>query len=414
MLDHILQSLQSILENGGQKVLEIQQALCSFPALSPENGGEGEWAKMAWIETYLRQNNVRQIERLDSPDPRVPSGLRPNLIARLPGSAPEYLWLIAHADVVPAGEESLWNSNPWEAVRDAKDPDIIRGRGVEDNQQAIVSALLLAEIVATLPQEALPCGLAILIVADEETGNAHGIDFVTSHKPHIFSKHDKILVPDYGSATGDTIEVAEKGVLWLKVTVTGKQCHASSPDSGKNALLAAAHFITRVPLLEERYNALNPLFSPSRTTFVPTRHDANVPNINTMPGKDVFFVDCRILPCYSIDGIFHAFQVLAEKVGEEFGVAIEVEEVNREPLFPPTPDDAAIVQSLKAGIARVYGLEAKTCGAGGSTVAGHIRGCGYYAAAWQKAIPNYHAPNEGSRISSAVRDAMVYACMLFS
>lgn len=395
-------------------MLEIQRALCSFPALSPENGGEGEWAKMVWIENYLREKNVRHIERIDSPDPRVPSGFRPNLIAKVPGSGSDYLWLIAHADVVPAGEESLWNTNPWEAVIDKEDPDIIRGRGVEDNQQAIVSALLLAEIVAALPQKNLPCGLAILIVADEETGNAHGIDFVTTHVPNLFTQDDKILVPDYGSATGDTIEVAEKGVLWLKVTVNGKQCHASTPDSGKNALLAAAHFITRVPLLEERYNALNPLFTPTRTTFVPTRHDANVPNINTMPGKDVFFVDCRILPCYALDGIFHAFQVLAEHVAKEFGVSIDVEEVNREPLFPPTPSDSAIVESLKKGIARVYGLEAKTCGAGGSTVAGHIRGCGFHAAAWQTAIPNYHTPNEGSRISSAVRDAMVYACVLFS
>ncbi len=413
MLDHILQTLQNLLENGGSQVLEIQQALCSFPALSPENGGEGEWLKMAWIENYLRAHGVDNLERFDSPDPRVPSGFRPNLVARLPGVRPEYLWLVAHADVVPAGEISLWRTNPWEAVPDPLDADIIRGRGVEDNQQAIVSSLVLVCLLAELPPNSLPCGLGLLFVADEETGNAHGIDFVTTSNPHLFSPQDKILVPDYGSATGDTIEVAEKGVLWLKFTVTGKQCHASTPDAGKNSLLAAARLITQVPVLEERYNALNALFSPPRTTFVPTRHDGNVPNINTMPGKDVFYVDCRVLPCYSLESIFHAFQVLARNVAEECGVTIEVEEANCEPLYPPTPENAPVVLALKKGIARVYGLEAKVCGAGGSTVAGHIRGCGFQAAAWQKAFPNYHEPNEGSRISSALRDAMVYACVLF-
>ncbi|MEM3543669.1 MAG: peptidase dimerization domain-containing protein [Candidatus Micrarchaeia archaeon] len=29
--------------------------------------------------------------------------------------------------------------------------------------------------------------------------------------------------------------MAEKGVAWLKLTVVGKQCHASISDTGKNA-----------------------------------------------------------------------------------------------------------------------------------------------------------------------------------
>ena len=33
------------------------------------------------------------------------------------------------------------------------------------------------------------------------------------------------------------------------------------------------------------------------------KKEANVPNINTIPGEDSFFMDCRILPQYSLDEV---------------------------------------------------------------------------------------------------------------
>lgn len=81
----------------------------------------------------------------------------------------------------------------------------------------------------------------------------------------------------------------------MRVEVLGHQCHASRPQEGRNSLVAAADMILHVRDLESIYAQVDPLFQPPCCTFVPTRHEENVPNINSLPGKDVFYIDCRIL-----------------------------------------------------------------------------------------------------------------------
>ena len=50
-------------------------------------------------------------------------------------------------------------------------------------------------------------------------------------------------VLDMWSDDGARIEIGEKGMLWLKITVNGKQVHASTPADGKNAYRYAINFI---------------------------------------------------------------------------------------------------------------------------------------------------------------------------
>ena len=70
------------------------------------------------------------------------------------------------------GEASLWATDPWTLHVDG---DTLIGRGVEDNQQAIVSSLLVAEALKKFSvTPALSLGL--LFAADEETGSKYGLD----------------------------------------------------------------------------------------------------------------------------------------------------------------------------------------------------------------------------------------------
>ena len=78
------------------------------------------------------RKGIENLERFDAPDARADSGIRPNLIATLPGKKSQNLWIMTHLDVVPTGDLSLWNSDPWEMLeKDGK----LYGRGTEDNQQ---------------------------------------------------------------------------------------------------------------------------------------------------------------------------------------------------------------------------------------------------------------------------------------
>ena len=401
------------ISRAGDLVFELQSRLTAFKALGPDNGGEGEQEKADFLEHWLRSAGIDDIRHIDAPDKRVPSGKRPNLIIRIPGRTPRTLWILGHMDVVPAGESSLWKSDPWTVVRDPADPDIIIGRGVEDNQQALVSGCILASRLKKLGITP-DLGLGLIFVSDEESGNAHGIHYILEHEADFIKEGDLVMVPDSGSEKGDFIEVAEKGILWLKVTVKGQQSHGSRPDDGKNALVAAASMILGCEDVEHRFQVRNHLFSPSRSTFTPTKHEANVPNVNTMSGQEVFYIDCRVLPCYTLEEVTQAFRELGSTVSERYGVEIVVEPVMSEPAALPTEETSPVVQSLKKAVKEILGLDCFCGGVGGSTVAVSFRGRGIPAAVWSRIFENCHAPNEAARISFALDDAKVYAHMLFS
>ncbi len=111
-------------------MVELETVLNGVQALAPENGGDGESKKCAALESWLVKNNITQLQHFDAPDSRVSSGMRPNLVATIPGKSTDYaVWVMAHLDVVPVGELSLWNTDPWKVVE--KDGRIY-GRGVED------------------------------------------------------------------------------------------------------------------------------------------------------------------------------------------------------------------------------------------------------------------------------------------
>ena len=86
--------------------------------------------------------------------------------------------------------------------------------------------------------------------------------------------------------------------------------------------------------------------------------EANVPNINTIPGRDVFYMDCRILPQYKVEEILEFAKERADEVAGELGLSILIEPVYRQDAINPTPEDAPVVKVLIEAIKRVTGIEA--------------------------------------------------------
>ena len=290
---------------------------------------------------WLAAKGIREIERYDAPDSRVPGGMRPNVVATIRGTGAGAgaedagrIWIMSHLDVVPEGDRSMWNTDPFQvAHKDGR----VYGRGVEDNQQGLVGSVFAA-LAILASGEAPARTVKLLFVADEEVGSAYGIQYILRTQK-LFRKDDLIVVPDGGNSTGDEIEVAEKNLCWLKVATKGKQCHGSTPDEGANAFLAASDLALRVHELENTvFNARDPLFHPDRTTISPTKKEANVPNVNTIPGDDVFYLDMRILPRYSIDQVLAEISKLMREVEAKHGVKMSFENVQRNESRPTPPD----------------------------------------------------------------------------
>ena len=398
------------LDKAESGMIELEKLLTAIPALAPESGGDGEWNKAEALEAWLRAHGIVDIERHDAPDPRVSAGKRPNIVATIKGKKPgKRLWVMAHTDVVPEGDRSLWNTEPFEAVvKDGK----IYGRGVEDNQQGLVSSVFAS--LALIENGLLPeHDVKLLFVADEEYGSVFGIQWLLENRK-LFAPDDLIVVPDSGSADGSEIEVAEKNICWLKVTARGKQCHASRPDDGANAFLANCDMALRINAMErEVFNARNGIFVPDRTTLTPTKKDANVPNINTVPADDVFYVDMRILPCYSVDQVLVEAEKRAREVEPLYGVKISLDTVQRNDS-PPTPVDAPVVLLLKDAIEATYGVKGRAIGVGGGTVGAYLRKAGFPCVVWSRQDETMHAPNEYAKVENLIGDAKVFARLMLA
>lgn len=200
-------------------------------------------------------------------------------------------------------------------------------------------------------------------------------------------------------------------MLWLKFTVTGQQCHASTPEKGKNSLYGAAKLILELGKLKDEFGLTDELYSPPSSTFEPTKMEANIPNINTIPGRDVFHIDCRILPDYHVDDILAAAEQIAARVAKELDLSILVEPVYRQEAATPTPANSPVVEVLARAIKAVKGLEAKPMGIGGGTVAAFFRQAGLPAAVWMTMPNTPHQPNEYCLIQNIISDAKVLACL---
>jgi succinyl-diaminopimelate desuccinylase len=386
--------------------VELQRGLTAIPALDPSSDGEGELDKAVWLEGVLRTLPFASVERLDAPDPRAKNGVRPNLIARVAGdSDARTLWIMSHLDVVPPGDLSKWNGDPWTLrVEDGR----LYGRGVEDNQQAVTSSLLVAR--AFLEAGARPpVNLALLFCADEETGSGFGAEWLANNHRHLFGPHDVFLVPDAGNAEGTLLEVAEKTLWWLKLRTTGKQCHASTPEEGVNAFRAASDLVVRLNALYERFPQENPLFEPARSTFEPTKKEPNVPNVNTIPGDDVFYLDSRILPEVPLQEVEAEVRRLASQVEKAHGVSIALEEIQRAEAAPVTPPDAPVVRWVQEAAREVHGVSPEPKGIGGGTVAAIFRRIGLPAVVYAKLDETAHQPNEYCVLDNLLGDAKVFA-----
>ncbi len=381
-----------------EEMVATLSEMVSIKAISPGSGGKGEGARAEFLEGLLRRWGF-DVKRYSYRDE---SGVeRPSLVARLGGG--KVIWIVAHIDTVAEGDLSLWKSDPYKArVEEGR----VYGRGTNDDGQAVISSMYALRVLKETGSAQGYC-FGLVLAADEEVGSRYGMQMLM--KEGIFGSDDMFVVPDHGAPDGSSIEVGEKGMLWVKITVIGKQAHASTPANGANAF---RYMIRLLGLVDERlhrkYTARDGLFSPDYSTFEMTKHEKNVDSINIIPGREIAYVDCRVLPRYKLDDVLADMKEVAAM--EEFKpVGVEIEVVNREDPAPITPSDSELVRLLGAALKDVRGVEAKAVGIGGGTCAAFPRKAGMQSVAWMTEEPLDHQPNEYARINDIVEDAKVLA-----
>jgi succinyl-diaminopimelate desuccinylase len=403
--EKILKTIDGLMD----EAIDLMQNLIAINSIGPQNDGPGEQAKAEFLMDYLKKIGFKEVHNYPAPYPGSHVTERPNLIAGIPGRG-RTLWILSHLDVVPEGDLNQWQTDPFRAVlKQGK----LYGRGSEDNLQGLVASVMAARAFIETGIEP-EVSLSLALVSDEETGSKYGLIHLLEVYPELFDKQDLYIVPDSGSSDAKMIEIAEKSILWVEFKTIGKQVHGSTPHLGKNAFKAAAYLITKLEGLYQRFPVSDTLFDPPVSTFEPTKKLANVPNINTIPGEDVFYFDCRVLPEYDLGQVIQEIERLTGEVETAFQVSISMKFMQKEQAAPATANDAPVVMILDKAIRAIYSVEPYLRGIGGGTVAAHFRKKGFPTAVWATLDDMAHQPNEYCIIDNLMNDAKVFALAALS
>jgi succinyl-diaminopimelate desuccinylase len=367
------------------EIIKTMKEIIPIKAISPYSGGAGESGRADYLERLLKGWGLKPV-RYDYIDGMKVK--RSNLVVKYGGNE-KTLWVLAHIDTVAEGDKSLWKTPPFEAtLKDGK----IYGRGTEDDGEGVIPGLYALK---SLIGKDTRYNFGLVLAADEELGNEYGIAKLL--KEDIFKKGDMFVVPDWGAPNGDKIEIAEKDVLWLKITVTGKQAHAAHLGKGLNAFRESAKFMLEVDrYLHKKYNKKTKLM-PDGSTFEMTKHEGNVDSINIVPGRDVFYIDCRILPDYRSTEIIKDL----DRIKKGYRAKINVEVVSSQSVkFNPTGANSEVVKILREAIRAELGKTPELVAIGGGTIAKFLRNAGFDAAVWGIEDGMAHQPNEYIKIEA--------------
>ena len=184
-----------------------------------------------------------------------------------------------HTDVVPAGDDDAWESNPFEpTIKNG----MLYGRGAADMKGSLASMVVATEnFIEKNPNH--NGIIAFLITSDEEgvaiNGTAKVMDFLKDSNQKI----DFCLVgePSSTAILGDVIKNGRRGSLNACLRVKGKQGHIAYPLLADNPI----HLVTPAlnQLCDEQWDNGNDYF-PATSFQISNIHSGDKV-INVIPGE---------------------------------------------------------------------------------------------------------------------------------
>ncbi|UOX99863.1 ArgE/DapE family deacylase [Blastococcus sp. PRF04-17] len=159
------------------------------------------------------------------------------------------LVLSGHTDVVPPGDLSLWDGDPF--VPRLVD-GAIHGRGACDMKAGVVASLAAVAALRTAGVR-LVRPLAVHGVVGEEDGGLGA--WAAIRRGHL---GDLCVIPE---PTAQAVVTAHAGALTFRLEVTGRAAHAAMRDRGVSAVELFAHVHARLQEFEaERQEGADPRF----------------------------------------------------------------------------------------------------------------------------------------------------------
>ncbi len=315
------------------------------------------------------------------------------------GEGEKEVGIIAHLDVVPAG--SGWTYEPYKLTLDK---GLYIGRGTNDDKGPLLCALYALRYLAENNVK-LPFAVRVIMGSDEEVGSTDLEYFKSIRKPPVFS-----FTPD----AEYPVSIGEKGIMRFvvclgrpdpsvtaigagtvtnavpgsafavvngkRIEVTGRTAHASTPESGLNAISLLVDELTK-----------NGLIAPSdekKFAFLKAAADDYKGKFFGIDFADEYFgyltcvesvlsigEDGKVYQKYDVrfpmSGSFEELDAKIRAKAAEYG--FEVVESHAGNGYFKSPDSAEI-KSLTSACEEVLGHECKPYTMGGGTYARSMPG----------------------------------------
>lgn len=231
-----------------------------------------------------------------------------NVVARMKGKAKgPVIAFNANVDTVGVGERANWKTDPFKAVVKG---GLVYGLGAGNCKGSMAVQLWLAEEIARRggPKKG---ELIFTFVADEENLGPEGMEYLRKSGK---VRPDALIL---GAQTENNLIVAERGVMWAKVTTRGRAAHAGNPGAGDNAILRMMRLMTALQSYYDK--ALKPRVSGAMKSTVNIGMFHGGHNTNVVPSACTVEIDRRLLPNEKVKDAFAELKRVIDGAGEPKG-----------------------------------------------------------------------------------------------
>jgi acetylornithine deacetylase len=257
-----------------QEAIELLQKLIACPSFSKEETGTA-----AILAEYFGERNIPYLRKEN------------NIWARNQHYNKELptILLNSHHDTVKPN--AGYTRNPFEP---SIEEGALYGLGSNDAGGPLVS--LIATFMYFYYRTDLRYNLILVASAEEEITGKNGLELLFNEK--LLQNIDFAIV---GEPTQMQLAIAEKGLVVLDCTCTGKAGHAAR-NEGDNAISKAIKDISWIE--SHSFERVSPVLGPVKATV--TIINAGSQH-NVVPDSCTYTVDVRVNECYTLEEIVETF-----------------------------------------------------------------------------------------------------------
>lgn len=252
----------------------ILEKLISYPSVTPHDAG---------CQEYM----IQILENLGFECQHFDNSPVSNFFARI-GTGSPCLIFAGHTDVVPAGDLTKWQTDPF-CLQEKE--GLLYGRGVADMKGSLACMLVAAEMFVK-SHPVFNGSLGFLITSGEEG------DHYDLGTPYVMKKlQEQGIHPDFcivgepssSKKVGDVLKIGRRGSLNAKLTLHGKQGHVAYPHLAENPIHTLSPALTELTSI--RWDEGNAHFPPTslQVTHIHAGGEAN----NIIPGELALHLNIR-------------------------------------------------------------------------------------------------------------------------